>query len=374
MKHAKLSASSSHRWLAMPPIIKLEEEFPNKSSVYAREGTDAHTLSELKLRKFKGEDVEGEIDNFITNSSFYNEEIEQATDLFVDMVIEQFNNHEKATLDLEQRVKFDKWVPGGFGTSDVVIASEKVIEIIDLKYGKGVMVHAYQNPQLMLYALGSYDAYEWLFNFETVRMTIIQPRLDHISTHEVSVEELLYWANNYVAPRAAQADIGIGEWDIETDALKFSPVRATLRPRAEQNMAFIEDFNFEDPQLLDNGEIAKVLAQANEIKSWIKDVESYATSELLKGNDLPGYKLVEGRSSRKITDEEGLAKVLVSSGYEDIYKPTQLESLTNLEKYVGKKKFNELSEGYIEKPQGKPKIAPADDKRPEYNSAELDFA
>lgn len=374
MKHAKLSASSSHRWLAMPPIIKLEEEFPNRSSVYAREGTDAHTLSELKLRKFKGEDVEGEIDNFITNSSFYNEEMEQATNLFVDMVIEQFNNHEKATLDLEQRVKFDKWVPGGFGTSDVVIASEKVIEIIDLKYGKGVMVHAYQNPQLMLYALGSYDAYEWLFNFETVRMTIIQPRLDHISTHEVSVEELLYWANNYVAPRAAQADIGIGEWDIETDALKFSPVRATLRPRAEQNMAFIEDFNFEDPQLLDNSEIAKVLAQANEIKSWIKDVESYATSELLKGNDLPGYKLVEGRSSRKITDEEGLAKVLVSSGYEDIYKPTQLESLTNLEKYVGKKDFKELSEGFIEKPQGKPKIALADDKRPEYNSAELDFA
>lgn len=367
--HAYLSASSAHRWLICPPIVALEAQFKDRGSSYAEEGTAAHELSELKLRKFLGEKVTRQINKFKKENSFFDQEMEEATDTYVNLVEEQFNQYEDPFMELEVRVDFSKWVPDGFGTSDVVIIADNVIEIIDLKYGKGVLVDAYQNPQLMLYALGAYATYDMVYYFDRVRMTIVQPRLDSVSTFEIEVEELLYWANNYVAPRAAQAYEGIGEWDITADVMKFSKVRAQLRPRAEKNFQIIDKYIEEDSALLSESEIAEILDRASEIKSWIEHVEAYALNQALnEGVEFPGFKVVEGRSNRKITDEDKVAKLLEAEGYDAIYKPKSLIAMGQLEKLVGKQKFADLAKDYIIKPPGKPTLVPVSDKRPALRS------
>lgn len=368
-KHAYLSASSSVRWLICPPIIAYEKDVKDKQTSYTLEGTDAHSLAELKLQAFLGKRVKTKIANFKKKSDFYNEEMEEMTDLYRDMVVERFNHYDNAQMELEVRVDYSKWAPEGFGTSDVVIVTDKVIEIIDLKYGKGVPVSAYQNPQLMLYALGAYDLYDMAYDFDKVRMTIVQPRLDNVSTFEIDTEELLYWADNYVAPRAEQAFAGRGEWTITDDVVRFSKVRAQLRPRAEKNFKLLDKFEGGEPALLENDEIAEILSQASEIKKWVEDVEYFALDQALNHDvEFPGYKVVEGRSNRKITDDEVLAARLKAEGYEDIYKPQTLLTLGQLEKMVGKKHFEEVAEGLIVKPTGKPTLVPEADKRPAINS------
>lgn len=372
-KHAYLSPSSAKRWLICPPIMQFESELPDKETSYAQEGTDAHTLAEAKLMQFLGEasasDTQAIVDNELT---YYDQEMDEATDLYVDMVIERFNHYENPFMELEVRVDYSPWVPEGFGTSDVVILSDGVIEIIDLKYGKGVPVDAYQNPQLMLYALGAYNLYDLAYDFDRIRMTIVQPRLDSISTFEIEVEELLYWANNYVTPRATQAYEGTGEWNIESDILRFSKVRAQLRPRAELNFEVIDKYDSQEPATLSPEEIAEILHRSAEITSWISDVESYALYQVLGGEEIPGFKVVEGRSNRKITDSQAVADLLIDEGYQedDIFKPKELMAMGALEKLAGKKHFAELANDYIVKPQGKPTLVPNSDKRPALNSTQ----
>lgn len=371
-EHAYLSASSSHRWLICPPILQVEARFENKDTEFTREGTAAHLLAEIKLRQFLGENVVEDIKAFTENSTYYNKEMDEMTDLYVNLVEEQFNAHKNAEMQLEVKVDYSPWAPGGFGTSDVVILSDGLIEIIDLKYGKGVPVEAYLNPQLMLYALGAYNIYDIAYDFDKIRMTIVQPRLDNVSSFDIEVNELLYWANNYVAPRAVLADLGIGEWTITDDVVKFSKVRAQLRPRAEKNFEVIDGYIDEEPALLDANEISEILERSSEITKWIEHVNAYALTEALQGKKFPGFKLVEGRSNRKITNENLLAERLVKEGFseDEIYKPKTLESLTVLEKRVGKKCFNELASSLIVKPEGKPTLVPMSDKRPELNSLE----
>ena len=381
LKHAYLGPSSAVRWMSVPAIVQLEKDIPRRDTTYTLEGTDAHTLAEFKLQHFiepfkNYDDARAEV---IDNLSYFDKEMDEYTDLYRDLVVEQFNSHADGRMELEVQVDISKWVPDSFGTSDVVIISEGLIEVIDLKYGKGVPVDAYQNPQLMLYALGAYDRYDMIYDFDRIRMTIVQPRLDNISTFEIEVEELLYWANNYVAPRAVYAFEGIGEWDLREDVLRFSPVRATLRPRAEGNFEVIEKYDFKENALLDDVEIAEILAKAKEIKKWLDDVEGYALHAALQGKEIPGWKLVEGRSNRVITDKNELEVRLLMEGFEadKILKPKELVAMGALEKLVGKAKFNEIAEDLIIKPAGKPVLAPAKDKRPGINSeasAQDDFA
>lgn len=381
--HALLGASSAHRWLICPPIARLEEAVKDRGSSFAEEGTAAHELAELILNKrFKlipTRSVNSKLKKFKAENSYYDPSMEDYVSNYCDLVEERANHYENAVIELEQRVDFSQWVPEGFGTSDVVILADNVIEIIDLKYGKGVPVDAYLNPQLMLYALGAVDKYDLIYEFETVRMTIVQPRLDNLSTFEIEKDELLYWADNYVAPRAVQAYEGNGEWTIIDDVVKFSKVRAQLRPRAEKNFQLIDTFDFKEAPLLTNEEIAEILDRAPEIKKWIEHVESFALNKALtEGEEFPGWKLVAGRSNRKISDTEGLLMVLEAEGYEDdeILKPQELKAIGQLEKVVGKKKFGELSVDYVIKPEGKPVLVVESDKRPALNgleSAEGDF-
>lgn len=375
--HALLGASSAHRWLICPPIARLEEHFKDRGSSFAEEGTAAHELAELVLAKrFKlmaTRSVNTKLKKFRSENSYYDQSMEDYVETYCDLVEERVNHYQDAVIELEQKVDFTKWVPEGFGTSDVVVLADNTIEIIDLKYGKGVPVDAYLNPQLMLYALGAVDKYDIIYEFETVCMTIVQPRLDNISTFEIDKEELLYWADNYVAPRAAQAWEGTGEWTITDDVVKFSKVRAQLRLRAERNFSLVDKYELKESPLLTNEEIAEILDRAPEIKKWLDHVEQYALNKALtEGEEFPGWKVVAGRSNRKISDEESLLFLLEAEGFEDdeILKPRALQAIGQLEKVVGKKRFAELASDFIVKPEGKPVLVTEKDKRPALNSME----
>lgn len=370
--HALLSASSAHRWLYCPMLPRLEAAYPSRDTIYTREGTCAHELSEIKLQyksgKIKKREFNKKLKDFKENADFYNEEMEEMTELYTDIVMEHFNSYKNADMELEKRVDFSDWVPDGFGTSDVVILSEGVIEIIDLKYGKGMPVSAHQNPQMGLYALGAYAAYDLLYDFDRIRMTIVQPRLDSVSTVEIFVEELLYWADNVVLPAAAQAYEGMGDWNLSDKVLKWSPVAAKLVPRAVANWEIVDKYI--DKIYLDDEDVKDILDHASEIRKWLDDVEADALKQALSGKEVLGYKLVEGRSNRLITDKEAAATILKENGFEDIYKPQELLAMGALEKKVGKTAFAELLSAYIDKPQGKPVLVPESDKRPAMNSLE----
>lgn len=372
--HALLSASSAHRWLQCPMLPRLEAEFPSRDTVYTREGTSAHKLSEIKLMWKSGKINKRKFNQLVKafkeNTDYYNEEMEEMTELYTDIVMEHFNSYEEAEIELEKHVDYSDWAPNGYGTSDVVIISDKVIEIIDLKYGKGVPVSAKLNKQMLCYALGAYATYDFLYDFEVIKMTIVQPRLDNVSTSEIPVEELLYWANYYVLPRAAQAEIGIGDWDLNEEVLKWSPVAAKLVPRAQQNWEIIDRYDYQEPIYLSDEAIKDILDHATEIKKWVESVEAYALTQAMQGNEIPGYKVVEGRSNRVITNKEKAAEILKEEGFEDIYKPQELLAMGALEKLVGKTTFSELLSDYIDKPQGKPVLVPEKDKRPAINSLE----
>ena len=366
-KHALLGASSSHRWLVCPPIIRLEENIPDTETPFTLEGTVAHELSELKLMFQIGNINKAtytrRLNKFKKENEFYCAEMDDKTDEYVTEVMERYNSYESASIELEKRVDFSKWVPDGFGTSDVVILADDTIEIIDLKYGAGVKVDAFQNPQVMLYALGAYATYDILYDFKQITMTIIQPRLDHTTSFTVDVEELLYWADNYVAPRSAQAIEGIGEWTVNDDVVKFSKVRAQLRPRATWNNELINKYEFKEAPLLEMHEIAEIIDRASEIKKWVKQVEDYALQQAMSGVDIPGYKVVEGMSRRHISDTKAVLEALEDNGFKkENVTETKILGFTALQKVIGKSGL-ELISNWVYKPEGKPTLVPLKDRR-----------
>jgi len=377
VSHALLSASGSARWMACTPSAQLEQQFPEQTSVYAEEGTFAHALAELKLRRA--------IANTIKPSEFkkrlaemqkhplYSPAMEEYIDQYVAQVSEIFMAAKKECKDtlvlLEQRLDFSEYVPDGFGTGDVVIISDGVLEVIDLKYGKGVPVSAEGNSQTRLYGLGAIATYLMLYDFLTVRMTIIQPRLDITSTEELRVDELMTWAQNELMPKAKLAYAGEGEF-CAGDHCKFCKAKATCKARADYNLELAK-YDFQDAFLLSKEDIAEVLARADQLKAWVTDIETYALEQARDhGERFPGWKLVEGRSNRKYTDEEVVAKTLTGAGYEKdkIYKPQELLGITAMEKVLGKKQFGELLSDLVVKPAGKPVLVPESDTRPEINS------
>jgi hypothetical protein len=374
-EHAQLSASSSHRWLHCTPSGNLAKHFklpPESGSPYAQEGTDAHTLAEIKLQyalgKIKKNTMTIRSKKLRETSEFHSLDFERHVDEYVNQVLELAKEYDKPAVDVEQRLDFSQWVPNGFGTADAVILAEPTLHIIDLKFGKGVAVSADQNSQLMLYALAAYYTYNLVYDFETVKMTIIQPRLYNTSTYELPVRDLLDWADNYVKPRAMLAIDGGGEFDPQGDVCRFCPAKAMCKARAEYNTSF----NTTDPGALTNDEIAAMLHLVKDIEAWCKDLAGYALTQARDhGVKFEGWKLVEGRSLRKITDPDKVSTVLAEQGYsEDDYAPRKLLSLTELEKLVGKVKLTQTLGDIIVKPAGAPTLVPADDKRPEIGQME----
>ncbi|OCA97849.1 DUF2800 domain-containing protein [Clostridium beijerinckii] len=370
--HAILSASSSHRWLHCTPSVSLEQCFEAETSVFAEEGTAAHELSEHKLRKFL------KIKSRKPKSEFHCDEMEEYTDVYVNFAIELITKVRQNCKDLivliEQRLDFSNYVPEGFGTGDLVIVADKTLYIVDLKYGKGVEVSAEENPQMMLYALGALNLFEALYDIETVNMTIVQPRLESISTYEIEVNELITWAEIELKPKAELAINGEGEF-APGEHCRFCRARATCRARSESFLDLAR-FEFKMPDLLTDSEIEDVLSLADQLSKWAADIYTYATEKAInEGKEWTGYKLVEGRSNRKYSDETAVVEAVTNAGYKDIYKKTLL-GITDMEKLLGKKNFETILGNLIEKPKGKITLVSESDKRKPIkldNTAKTDF-
>ena len=371
--HARLNASSSHRWMMCPPSVKLSEQFEDKPSSYAEEGTFLHELCELKLHRYLGDMDPALIEQQYAehrDNDFYSDEAESVTDEYVAFCIETIEAVRLSCPDplimVEHRLDYSEYVPDGFGTGDLVIVADGVLEVIDFKGGRGVRVEAHRNSQLMLYGLGALLEFDPLYDIHHVRMTIVQPRLSNLSSFEMEADDLLRWAGTEVRPRALLAYEGKGEF-CAGEWCRFCKARYTCRKRSEYHMSLAAR-DFKEPDLLSDEEIADILPVAESLNSWVQDLLAYATQEAVIGKTWPGYKLVAGRSIRKYTSEAEVIKAATEAGYTDIYK-TSLLGVGDLEKRMGKKAFNEVVGKYIVKPVGAPTLVPETDPRKPYANA-----
>lgn len=380
-KHALLSASHAARWLACPPSARLEEKFKETcgfqdSSVYAEEGTLAHEFAELSLRMASGRiskvDYESALEALRAHE-LYSEEIEEQIEKYSTYVMEAFEHAKTVVPDpvlfIEEKLDFSHIVEEGFGTGDSGIIADGIMEVIDLKYGKGVKVEACENPQLKLYALGALHNYEMLYDIHTVRLTIVQPRIDNIVSWDISVKDLYKWAFEVVKPIAEKAYVGKGIQKAG-EHCKFCSVKAMCNTLAQRNIALAKH-EFKDPQLLTEKQLIDVYKQIPMLVDWANSVGEFLFNKALAGEKVEGYKLVEAPSRRRWTNEEDVQAKLKEEGYtEEQFNTVKLKGISDIEKLVGKKNFPALMEGFVIKPQGNPILVPETDKRPEYKSLE----
>lgn len=389
-KHALLSASSSKQWLNCPPSARLQEPFPNETSEYAEEGTWAHELCEYKVRKYLKERVQR------PQSEYLSEEIDEITEYYLEFIVETVEelkrNGSNPLVLVEEKLDYSHVVPSGFGTGDCVIIADGVLNVVDFKTGRGVFVSSDHNSQMMLYALGALHAYAYLYDIHTVKMTIVQPRMNNISTFTMSTDELNAWAEE-IRPIAQIAYEGKGEQKCG-DWCKFCRAKAVCKARADEALALArEDFLdldegvlsdataeetdatgiykpdrtapvFKSPALISKPEIEAILPTLNRISDWIEAVFAYVSSEAINhGVTWKGYKVVEGRSNRKFTDMKKVVEAAAKAGYHNVYKQPALISLTEFEKMMGKD-FPIVLGKYVVKPPGKPTLVPESDDRP----------
>lgn len=375
--HALLSPSSASRWLACTPSARVEEHLPGKTSEAAEEGTLAHRLSELMLRSYIGE-ISKQTFSIecakIFESSLYSEDMQAYCQDYASYVIEQYAKakfHTKdALLEIEVKLNLNDYVKEGFGTGDSIIIADGTLDIIDLKYGKGVPVSAKDNKQMMLYALGALREYDYRYDIHTVRMTIYQPRLDNISSDEISVNVLKAWGETELKQRAKLAWEGKGDY-VPGDHCRFCKAKTICKALADHNLELAK-YDFKDAHLLTDDEISDILRMSDFFKNWISAIEDYALiTAIEEGKHWPGFKLVEGRSTRKYSDPDALGAHLIQAGYEeDKIFTKSLLGITNMEKLLTKKVFEQVCGSFVVKPQGKPTLVPEADKRPELNSSE----
>ena len=369
-KHAVLSASSSHRWLACPPSELLCAKEKDKPSEFALQGTDAHTLCEHKLKLALGQQSKDPTEDL----TFFDEEMADCTDMYAQYVMEQLSAAKEKCSDpivlVEQRLDFSQWVPDGFGTGDCVIVADETLTVIDFKYGVGILVEAENNPQMMCYALGALSLFDGIYDIKDITMTIFQPRREHVSTFSISKEALLSWAEKTLAPTAELAAKGEGEYKAGSHC-QFCKVKATCRKRAEYNLELAK-YDFEMPASLSETEIAAILPKIDDLTAWAADIKEYALQQAKSGVHFDGWKIVEGRSNRKFTDEAAVASKVKDAGYDPYEK--KLLGITAMSTLLGKKKFEELLGELVYKPPGKPTLVPESDKRPAMNTAIDDFS
>lgn len=371
-QHALLSPSAAHRWLHCTPAPRLEADAPDAPSAYAEEGTLAHAIGARKLKEFMKQptdDERAEIEQL--SERYYSGEMEEYTDTYASIVLEKLTAARTTTPDaellVESRLDFGDFVPDAFGTADALIIADGLMEVVDLKYGKGVKVDAADNAQMMIYGLGAYLAHNYAYLIERLRLTIVQPRIDNISEFEISVADLLAWAESTLRPLAAKAFRGEGE-QTPGDWCRFCKVKGNCRALAKQCADAVDAHT--DVRLIDKATMERdILPRLEMMKSWLSSIEEYALAQALAGVEYTGYKLVEGRSIRRITDPDAVRRSLMGLGLSeaDIMKPAELRGLSDLEKLVGKKQFAAACADYIIKPQGKPTLVVASDKRPVYN-------
>lgn len=362
MSHALLSPSASHRWISCPASARLSEFLADSESSYASEGKIGHSAAEGKLNHRLGR---------IEHMSICSDaEMDEYTSDYADFVMEQAERLKDPIVYVEQRLDCSRYVPECFGTCDALIVSDGVVHIIDLKTGRGVKVDAEKNSQLSIYSLSAMQMFGFLYQFDTVRMSIYQPRLGNVQTWETTADALIEWAETVLVPAAKLAWSGEGGYKAG-DHCRFCKAKAECRARAEANMA-LAAYDFIEPALLEIREVADILGKIDELVSWASDVKDYALAQALSGTKYDGWKVVAGRSNRKYTDEDAAAAAVKDAGY-DPYEH-KLIGITSMTTLLGRKKFDELLGGLTCKPEGKPVLVPASDKRNELNTAAGDFA
>lgn len=367
--HSIYSASGAHRWMSCPPSAQLEQQFPNETSTYAEEGTAAHDLAEHKLKKAL------KMRSKKPTSPYHSDEMDEMTDLYVEYCLELIEKSKETCQDLqiliEQKLDFSDYVSEGFGTGDLVVVGNGTLHVVDLKYGRGVIVSAEKNPQMMLYALGALSLFDMLYEIEKVSMAIVQPRVDNFSIWEISVEELLKWAEDELKPKALLASTGGGEF-CAGDHCRFCRAKNQCRARAVKNLELLK-YEFQDPALLTDEEIAEIIGLAEELAKWAGDIYTYATALAInEGRQWDGFKLVEGRTRRTYSDETAVAEAAKEAGYTDIFKQS-LITITEMEKLMGKKKFKDLLGSLVEKPKGKLTLVSETDKRQAVDPIHAEF-
>ena len=368
-KHAFLSPSASHRWLNCPPSAKLCAEVPDQSSSYAQQGTCAHELCAYLVEKALGRDVKDPTENL----DYYDSEMQQCAEGYAAFVMEEYEKAKQTCPDpevlIEQKVDFSKWVEGGTGTADCIILADGTAEIIDYKHGLGVLVSAEDNPQMKCYGLGALELFDDIYDIDTVAMTIYQPRRQNVSTFTLSKEELYRWADEVLKPTAELAFAGdgnflCGEW------CGFCKAKNDCRARAEANLELAR-YDFKLPPLLTDEDIEDILSRVDDLVAWASDIKEYALQQAVSGKEWRGWKLVEGRSNRRYTNEAAVTQTVKEAGFDPFEH--KLLGITAMQRMLGKARFDELLTAYIEKPQGKPTLVPESDKRPAMNTARNDF-
>lgn len=367
--HALLAPSSSAMWLECTPSAMKNAAVADTSSSYAQQGTDAHKLCEYKVKKALGHRVRDPTEDL----TYFDEEMAECSDTYCEFVMEQVETAKQNCSDplvlVEQRLDFTRWVAENFGTADCIIVADGMLTVIDFKYGLGILVEAEENPQMRMYALGALNLFESLYDIQTVRMIIFQPRRDNISIAEITKEELLEWAEKILVPAAVLAANGEGEYKAGKHC-QFCKVKATCRKRAEYNLQMAQ-YDFAVPDTLSDDEISMILNRADTFIGWVNDVKTYALEQAISGKEFPGYKIVEGRSNRRYTNGDAVVAVVTDAGYDPFEK--KLMGVTAMTKLLGKKKFDTLLSSLIEKPQGKPTLVPDSDKRKAWNPTAEDF-
>lgn len=384
--HALLSASGAARWLNCTPSAQLEDKYgERKSSVFAEEGTLAHELSELYIKhdillSISEQEFDSGLEEIMANDLFSEEMLNVVpiyTDYCASQLAEAKTANSLAVMEIEQKLDLTDFVPESFGTADCVIINDNLIEVIDLKYGKGVPVYAEWNKQLMLYGLGVLQKYDTMYDISEVRLTIVQPRINNISSWQISVKELRKWAEEELMPKAKLAFEGKGELSAG-DWCRFCAVRNQCRKLYEQQLE-IAKHEFAEPALLTDDEIADIVLRTPKLIEWANSVAEYAQSKAVTENKRwPGLKLVEGVSRRKWSNEDKASNAIFARCpelSEDEVFSMKLKPITSIEKIVGKKRFAEILSDVVVKPQGKPTLVPLEDKRPEmgYGQAQADF-
>lgn len=381
-EHALLSPSGASRWMACTPSARMEELFEDSGSEFAREGSLAHAIAEAILRSFFGVIGPAEADKILEalrNDPLYSPDMDSHVNNYVEYVVSEFEKAKELTPDallfIEKKLDLTRYIPDSFGTGDAIIIADGTMRIIDLKYGKGVRVSAVNNKQMMLYALGALDEFDFIYDIRNVIATIYQPRMENISDFEISAAELHRWGKDELAPKAKLAYNGHGEL-VPGEHCKFCKAKVRCKALADKNNE-LAAFEFMEANLISDEDIAAILSAADLYKNWINAVEDYAFKQALEGKQWPGYKLVEGRSVRQYVDQDQVASKLVSNGIpEAIIYEKKLLGITAMEKAITKKTFESLLSDLVVKPSGKPTLVPETDKRPVWssNTAADDFA
>lgn len=367
--HALLSASGATRWLNCHPSARLEEKMPNKETSYAAEGTLAHEFADLGLQVASKQLTPAKYKKAVAKlekDPLFSPEMHEEVQKYIDYAMAEYKAAKKATKDalllIEAKVDLTAYIEDGFGTCDNIIIADGVMEVNDLKYGKGVRVDAEENSQLKLYALGALHAHELSYDIHTIKCTIVQPRLDHISSWLVSADDLREWGENVVKPGAVKAYAGDGVQKAGTWC-KWCKAKARCATLASQNMK-VTAHDFKDPHLMTDAQLLHVYKMFGQISDWIGAVSDYIKAEALRGKKWKGYKLVEGRSNRAWSDTVKVEELLLDEGYDpDQILTSKLNGIGKLEKLLGKPAFNSLLGNLVVKPAGNPTLVPDSDKR-----------